>query len=117
VRNGWIKLHRSLLSNPNFKDPEWTAVWVFLLLTATHANEKRSVRFQGEPLQLGIGQVWTNKREISEATGVHISKVHRILVRMEIEQQIERQSDNKNSIITLLNWRAYQKSNDKSNDN
>ena len=37
--NGWIKLHRKLLDNPVvMKDSDHLAVWIYLLLNASHTE-------------------------------------------------------------------------------
>ena len=47
VNAGWIKLHRTILDNPTVKkSPEHLAIWVWLLLNATHSN--RDVIFGGK---------------------------------------------------------------------
>jgi len=44
---GWISLHRQLLNNPTVcKDSDYLAVWVYLLLNATHTGYDSE--FQGQ---------------------------------------------------------------------
>ena len=44
-----------------------------------------------------------------EATGIHRSKIERILEKLsKIEQQIEQQTTSTNRLITVLNWHEYQ---------
>ena len=39
MEQGWIKLHRELLDNPVVtKDNDYLAVWIYLLLEATHSE-------------------------------------------------------------------------------
>lgn len=103
---GWIKLYRKLLEHPRFDDPEWLAVWVHLLLRATHQPYR--VNFDGRIVELKPGQLVTGRNSIAEATGVHESKVKRILATMKADQQIDQQAGTKGSIITVRNWQAYQ---------
>ena len=38
MKSGWIKLHRKLADNPVvMKDSDYLALWVYLLLQASHA--------------------------------------------------------------------------------
>ena len=90
-RNGWIKLHRKLLDNPVVcKDSDHMSVWIYLLLNATHTP--RDYIFDSERTTLQPGQLITGRKSISTSTGVHESKVQRILKVLEIEQQIEQRT-------------------------
>lgn len=105
--NGWIKLHRKLLDNPVvMKDADHLAVWVYLLLNASHAEYP--VLFGGKKIVLQPGQLITGRKSISEKTKVNESKVTRILKMLEIEHQIEQQTSNKNRLVTIENWDLYQ---------
>lgn len=106
MNQGWIKLHRQLLENPRFKDPDWVAVWTYLLLTATHAH--REALFDGKRVELKPGQLITGRFVIANSTGVHASKVYRILETLKTDHQIEQQAGAKSSMITVLNWALYQ---------
>ncbi len=105
---GWVKFHRRLVDHPRFKDPEWLAVWVYLLLCATH--QPRKMDFDGRIVELKPGQLITGRHAIADATGVHQSKVRRILTKMKTDQQIDQQAGVKGSIITVVNWQSFQES-------
>lgn len=106
---GWIKLHRKMLDNPIvFKDSDYIAVWVYLLLNAAH-KEYPAV-FGKNKIVLQPGQLITGRIAISEKIRVSESKVQRILSAFETEQQIEQQTGNKNRLITVLSWSEYQNS-------
>ena len=105
--NGYVKLHRKVLDNPVvFKDPDYWAVWIYLLLTATHSGCE--VMFDGKRMKLAPGQLTTGRKVIAEKTKVSESKVQRILKTFEIEQQIEQRMSNKCRLISILNWHKYQ---------
>lgn len=106
---GWIKLHRQLLDNPIVtKDADHLAVWIYLLLKATH--DEYPVVFGGNKIVLRPGELITGRKKIAEAVGVNESKVFRILRTFKNEQQIEQQTSNQNSLISILNWNLYQSS-------
>lgn len=112
--NGWIKIHRKLLDNPIVaKDSDYLSVWVYLLLNASH--EGYPVLFNNEKISLQPGQLITGRIAISSKLNIQESKVKRILIAFENDQQIERVRSNKNSLITILNWSKYQ-SCDQQND-
>lgn len=105
---GWIKIHRRILENPIVcKDSDYFTIWVYLLLEATHSDYVKL--FKGEKTVLKPGQLITGRKVISEKFRVSESKVHRILLSLESEHQIERQTSNKNTLITIVNWDKYQK--------
>lgn len=106
-KNGWIKVHRKMLDNPVvFKDPDHLAVWMYLLLEATHQDYPKM--FGGKKVVLKPGQLITGRKVISEKTGVEESKVKRILKLFKSEQQIDQQAERYGSIISILSWDEYQ---------
>ena len=104
---GWIKLHRKILDNPVInKDADYLAVWIYLLLNATH--KEVSAIFKGKKILLIPGQLITGRKSISDNLSISESKIYRILNDFKSEQQIEQQTSNKNSLITILKWNEYQ---------
>lgn len=90
MEQGWIKLHRELLDNPVVtKDNDYLAVWIYLLLEATHSEVKRD--FNGEFITLKKGQLITGRKSINSILKISESKIQRILKTFESEQQIEQQ--------------------------
>lgn len=109
MEQGWIKLHRELLDNPVVtKDNDYLAVWIYLLLEATHSEVKRD--FNGEFITLKKGQLITGRKSINSILKISESKIQRILKTFESEQQIEQQTNGKGRLISILNWDKYQKS-------
>lgn len=106
---GWIKLHRKLLDNPIVcKDSDHLAVWIYLLLNATHVNY--DVLFEGKRITLQPGQLITGRKSIAEKLNIGESKVQRILKTFESEQQIEQQTTSRNRLISIVRWDEYQRS-------
>ena len=104
---GWIKLHRKLLDNPiTTKDSDYLAVWIYLLLNATH--REYDTLFKGKRITLQEGQLITGRKTIAKKFKIDDSKVQRILKMLEIEHQIEQQNGNQNRLITILSWDKYQ---------
>lgn len=87
--------------------PAYRAVWIELLLRATH--EGMEVLFNGERLRLKPGQLTTGAYQISKSTGVPRGTVERILKTFKSEEQIEVRSDRQCSLISVKNWDFYQK--------
>ena len=104
---GWIKTYRALLDNPVvMKDAEHLAVWMYLLLNATHTEYP--ALFKGKKIMLQAGQLITGRKSIAKDLSVAESKVTRILNLFENEQQIKQQTSNKNRLISIVNWDIYQ---------
>ena len=105
--DGWIKLHRKMLDNPVvWKDSDHLAVWIYLLLNATHKD--MDVLFKNKRITLKSGQLITGRKSIAKKLDISESKVHRVLKMLEIEQQIEQQTSNKNRLIAIVGWNEYQ---------
>ena len=104
---GWIKIHRKLLDNPIIsKDSDYLSVWIYLLLNATH--KEIPALFKGKRIILQPGQLITGRKSISSQLKISESKIYRIINEYKSEHQIEQQTSNKNSLITILNWNRYQ---------
>lgn len=108
-KSGWVKLYRSMLNNPIvMKDADHLAVWVYLLLNATH--EEHKALFKGKKITMKAGQVITGSKSISCRLSISESKVRRVLDAFKSDGQIDKQTSNKNSLITILSWDLYQQS-------
>ena len=104
---GWIKIHRQILDNPIIcKDSDYLSVWIYLLLNATH--KEIPALFKGEKIILQPGQLITGRKSMADKLKISESKIYRVINEYKSEQQIEQQTSNKNSLITILNWNKYQ---------
>ena len=114
--NGYFRLHRTIFLNPVVtKDEDYFLVWIYILSQAEY-EKGHKVDFGGKTIILKPGQFTIGvgnqmlidlqrvKRDFSK------SKLFRILKRYESETQIERLTDGRTSLITVLNWSQYQKS-------
>ena len=107
MNNGYIKTHRKMLDNPVvMKSTDHLAVWMFLLLNATHKGY--DVFIEKKRVTLKPGQFVTGRKIISKKLKINESKVERILKTFKIEQQIEQQTNPRCRIISILNWAEYQ---------
>ena len=94
IMDGWVKLYRKSIENPVIcKDTDHFAIWLYLLVTATH--QEQSALFQGKSVTLLPGQLITGRKSISDKLKVSEYKVQRVLKFFETEQQIEQQTSNK----------------------
>lgn len=107
MEGGWVKIWRKLKDNPRFRDPYYAALWLHLLILATH-KEIDGI-FGYERITLKPGQLITGRKSLSFQTGINEYTIERLLKVMKSEQQIAQQSSSKNRLITVLNWDQYQK--------
>ena len=93
MEQGWIKIHRKILDNPIVcKDSDHFAVWMYLLLHATH--KEMDVIFKNKRTTLKEGELITGRKVIAEKLQISESKVQRILELFKSEHQIEQQTRN-----------------------
>lgn len=106
TNKGWVKIHRQLMSKGFYKKSEFIHLWIHLLLRANHSSNE--FLHGNSVIKLKAGQFVTGRKSLSNETGIHESKVQRILKCFEIEQQIKRQSNRQYTIVTILSWDKYQ---------
>jgi hypothetical protein len=106
---GFIKIYRAILDNPvTCKDADHLAVWIYLLLEATH--KERDKLFDGKKVTLEPGQLITGRKVIADKFNISESKARRVLDAFESDRQIDRQRGAKSSVISIVNWNKYQSS-------
>lgn len=115
MNTGYIRIYRKILENPIImKDSDHLAVWIYLLLTATHKS--KIVLFGKEKIVLKSGELITGRKEISEKLRISESKVDRILKLLESEQQIEQLTNSQGRLISIKKWDMYQNVNNDLNN-
>lgn len=103
---GYIRIWRKIEDNPLSKDPYFMALWSWILILSNHQEKEWKIGYQKIPIK--SGQFATSRKSLSLKTGIHESKIERILKYLESEQQIEQQKTTKYRLITVLNWTTYQ---------
>lgn len=115
MNTGYIRIYRKILENPIImKDSDHLAVWIYLLLTATHKS--KIVLFGKKKIVLKSGELITGRKEISEKLRISESKVDRILKLLESEQQIEQLTNSQGRLISIKKWDMYQNVNNDLNN-
>ena len=112
--NGWIKLHRKITENPIIQRPVYFALWIMLLLKANHKENK--MMWNGGIIVIKEGQMITGRKELSKETNIPESTIEDILKYLETQHQIQQQKTTKYRLITIVNWKDYQKPDTKSNN-
>ena len=103
TRSGYVKFFRETISDPLIaKDPEYLALWVYLLCSA--AYEPTPALLGGQRIVLSPGQLTVGRRQLAANSGISESKVQRILNAFESAHLIEQKTTNKNRLISILSW-------------
>ena len=84
------------------------AVFVHMLLLAAFSETR--VTFNKEIIKLKPGQFTTGAYQLSVRCGVPRGTVERIIKKLKSEELIEVKTDRQCSLITVLNWDRFQKS-------
>lgn len=106
MTDGWIKLHRKLLENPIFNNPDLLKVWIWCLLKASHKGHKQMVGLQ--EVKLKEGQFVTGRFAASNELKINPSTFYKYLKTLAKLQMIVLNSNNKMTIVTIENWAKHQ---------
>jgi hypothetical protein len=109
--NGWVKIHRSIIDKGYYKHSAYVHLWLHLLLLANHRGAE--FMWNGKIEKVGAGQFITGRLALSGDTGIPQSTIEDILKVFENDNQIRQQKTTKYRLITILNWRKYQESNNR----
>jgi hypothetical protein len=107
--SGWIKLHRQFISWEWFNKSEAVHLFLYMLLKANHTDGS----WQG--IKINKGQFITSYNKISSDTGISIQTIRTILKRFELTNEINIQTTNKYTTITICKYDIYQSEESTSN--
>lgn len=103
---GWVKLHRTITDSFVFQNPDRLKFWVWCLCKASHKERKQNVGLQ--EVDLKKGQFVFGRKKASSELLMDESKIYRLLKTFEKRNKIEVESNNKFSVVTIVNWSFYQ---------
>ncbi|QXV20055.1 DnaD domain protein [Staphylococcus epidermidis] len=103
---GWIKLHRKLLDSPIFQNEKLFKVFAYCLMKASHKEHTQLVGRR--VVHLKKGQFVFGRKRASEELRLKESTVRDYVKLLEKLGTIDIKSDNKFSVITVVNWAIYQ---------
>jgi hypothetical protein len=104
--NGYIKLHRRTLDTGWLRDQKLWAVWCYCLLRATHRECRQMVGQQA--LLLQPGEFVFGRQAAARDLAMKESTLYKVVKRLEKLGNIRIKSNNKFSVITVVNWALYQ---------
>lgn len=99
---GWIKIHRKLITWEWYTDSKMVHLFLHLLLSANHKPN------QWQGINVERGQLITGRIKLSVATGISEQSIRTCLLKLEKTKELTIKTTNRNSIITLLNYDSYQ---------
>lgn len=102
---GYIKIHRKIKNWQWYKDTNTLHVFLDLLLEANYDDSK--IGFQ----EVKRGQVLTSIKRISENTGLSFQSIRTSLSKLEKSGEINKQTTNKYTIISINKYNDYQETN------
>ena len=106
VNQGWISIHRKIKDSAIYKDSQAVHLWLHLILSANHKTN--NILIGNQTIEVPRGSLLTGRKSLASATGIHESKVQRLLKLFEKERQIEQQTFSKFRLISITNYNSYQ---------
>ena len=99
---GFIKLHKQMVNWQWYKDNNTKILFIDLLLDANFIESKSGF------LTIKRGQVLTSLKRMSERTGLSFREIRTALSKLVKSGEIDKQTTNANTIITIKNYSQYQ---------
>ena len=103
---GWVSLHRQLISKPIFDNEKLLKVFIWCLLKATHKEHEQLIGRQ--TITLLPGQFPTGRIKASVELNMKPSTAWEYLKILEGNESIDIKSNSKFSVVTIVNWELYQ---------
>lgn len=104
--NGWIKLHRKLLDNPVMINAELLQLFIYCLLRANHADNE--FIFNGKMIMIETGSFITGLHVLCKDLKQKQTSIYRRLQLLTTLGYLSLKTENKFTIITVLNYKTYQ---------
>ena len=107
--SGWIKIHRKFLDWEWFNKSEAVHLFIYLVLKANHKDG------QWQGIDIKKGQFVTSFGKISTDTGISLQTIRTLIKKFEKSNEINIQTTNKYSVITICKYECYQKETETTN--
>lgn len=106
MNEGFVKLHRKSLKSSVFKTPIIFMVWCWCLMKASHEDQK--FPFNGTDTELKKGQFITGLKKAEQELPLTRQNIRTAWNYLKSTHRITIKSTNRFSVISILNWEAYQ---------
>ena len=100
--NGWIKLHRSILTWEWWDDFNVRTLFIYCLLMANHTDK------QWRGIVIPRGSFATSLPELAKGTGLSVQQVRTAISKLKSTGEITDQSTREYRTITICNYANYQ---------
>ena len=108
--SGWIKLHRKILDNWIWDDPEKLRAWLDILLMVNH--EDKQIAFNGHIITIHKGQKLTSLMKLADRWGWTRNRVDRFLRLLDEAGMVKANRTPNGTVLTVINWAFYQDTRD-----
>jgi hypothetical protein len=115
---GWIKLHRKIKDSKVFANPEIFKLWTLCLCKANHSHTWIHLDGVSDPIEVQPGQFITGRyslhREFYQAESESNKSpltVWRWLEKLSKWDNVNIKTNNKYTLVEIVNWELYQSSN------
>lgn len=115
--NGFIKLHRDLINSDLWSDMNAMNVFIRLICYAHHSDNNGSIKLNGKQVYIKRGQLSISRNELATVLNMPPSTIRNVLTRLQRDNRLDIKSDNRTSLITILNYGKYQDREDNQRDN
>ena len=106
MERGYVKLWRKSLETVTIKNHKLWVVWCYCLLKASHKPRQNIVGFQ--TVNLEPGQFVFGRKRASKDLKMGEQSIRTCIATLKHLGQIDVKSTNKFSVISIVNWDAYQ---------
>ena len=114
---GWVRLHRKIRECSIWDNEtpfDMRSAWMDLVMMANYEN--KNIIFDYKPITLKAGQRITSVRKLSERWHWSKDKTQRYLELLVAEGMITKESNNRRTLLTIINYGKYQGSCDTDED-
>lgn len=106
MNEGWIKVYRGICDSPVFTDADALRLWIYILCNAAH--REHDTLYCGKIVHLEKGQFITGRKVLAQKFRTSESKIYRTLQLLQSLGNVNITSNNKFSLVTVVNWEKYQ---------
>jgi biotin operon repressor len=103
---GFVKLYRSSLHNGWLNNSLLWTFWCYCLIKASYKDQQ--IIFNGERIALQPGQLLFGRKKAADALEMSEQSVRTCIMKLKKWGNISVHATKKYSIITIINWEAYQ---------
>ena len=107
-KDGFIKLHYKIQDSDLWNDNNAMVVFLRMIGYAHYEDDFTSIRFKGKQTYLKRGEFAASVSELAQLTNLSVGTLRDVLVRLESDKRISKQSDNRITIFRICNYSKYQ---------